>query len=800
MDEKKKINLEFTLEDSEKKSESPETPKSPKAKPTPSEKEKKGVEFEIPEHFDAKAPTVKKTPTVSYGANPVEIGRTYVPRFTEVSETYRMKGEPERTEKKKDVAPTVVKLDEVDPTAEAYSEPEDTKKVSMGTSESEVADIHTTVFKFEDTEEESVEIIEVRPEEPVAPEAPSVEIVEEPKEYKIPDPEEREDGGALVARVETALEIHENVGDEMSGKRGMLTEFTAQPQRDGIKDSFLDRIMSVKVRLIVSSVLLVALLLVENLWLFGVDIPKLLGIDLIPGSMALLDLHFIVALYALALPEVIKSFASLAKGRAVPELFLTAGAFVTILYSAVAAISAADESYPLYGMLFGILSVCAIASSLVRMMADFSAFKTVSSTLEKKVIDRKYTRTLDEEKLALDGKVEGYKSKIARIFRAGFISDFFKRCARGAENSKNVLLMLGATLGVSLVSGIVAFFVSDAGAFAGCSVFAIVFMLGIPAFSVMSHKIPFFHAGCEALSEDSAIIGESTLYDYAGVDVLTFRDTEVFTDEDITIQRIMLYGRSENLEKAMHQMSAIFSALGGPLENVFLEAIDRKAPRASNIRIDEDGILGEVGGCEVRAGSFEYMTRMGVIIPEEHGKETVPMTTKIMYAAENGEVYAKFYIRYTLSEEFTMLMPTLLDNGITPLIYTRDPNLTNELFRTLMAGADNVRILKQHTLGNPEDKVYARVSAGMVTTSDKMSVINLLLLAKRYVRLQSRLEITELTSMAVGSVLGIVLALTGMTVVPSLILGFWQIAWCAALHLMSKHTISLPPEQNGSGE
>lgn len=810
MQSNKKKGLDFSLVDGNDTSagivfEADHTVK-PKAAPT--SKAPRGsvvsgsrVEFSVPEKFGQKKESQKPAEPIKRSDDMLGgVSRTYVPKFTEVSQDYKMQGKAQDEDKKpKKSTPEIIVVPyekKVDPTKEIEENKafEDAKVVTVGVPEPEIPEIHSTVFKFE-TKPDVVEEVYVAPEPEAEVEVKEESKEEEPKSYSIPDPVFRSEGTSVGTLTRTSDSLTpETVGDVTTGKsKYALSEFTAPAQRDSFKDKFLDSIMSVKVRLFASAVILVALLFIENLWLFGVDIPHAFGIATLPGNMALLDLHLIVALYLLALPEVILSIRKLISGRFVSELFISAGAVASIFYSVVVVIKAPVTKYPLFGMIFGITTVGAIVATLFKKLADFSAFKTVSSSSEKRIVDRKLTRSLPEENHAVDGKVEGYKSKIARVYRAGFIADFFKRSGKGSENSRNNLLILGATFGLSLVAGLVAFFVAGIDILVGATVFAAVFMLGVPAFTVITHKMPFFHASCEASVENSAVIGEASLYDYAGVDVLTFRDTEIFTDEDVNLQRIMLYGKSENLEKAMHQMSAIFAVVGGPLENMFLEAIEHKAPRANNITIESDGIIGEVGGCEVRAGSLEYMLRNGITIPEDHVRESSSLrSTKVMYAAENGEVYAKFYIRYTLSEEFTMLLPVLVDDGITPLVYTRDPNISTELFRTLTAGADNIRVLKRYTLVDGDDKLYNRVSVGLVTTGDKINVINMLLLSKKYVRFQNRIALTELSAAAVGSALGIVLSLTGMIAVPSLFLGFWQLAWCAALFFMSKRTLLAP--------
>ena len=766
-----------------------------------------GAELHMPEKyvFGGAYSNSESRPNTLLG----DVRPTYVPRFTDASRDYSIRESGEsRTVKAANAKSTpevvVVPYENINPTEE-LDEGTVVYESNVNVFEAENVDLgesHTTVFKFDNDlplEEEAKAVPQPEPlpiPEPQpqkAAEEEKDETVNEPKEYRLPVEEIY--GGPVEPRsAAPAVVAEEKIGDGGINKRkGGVSEFTAAPQRESFKDKFLDSIMSVKVRLVVSIIIFLGISVLENLWLFGIDIPAMIGISEIPGSMALLDAHFVAALLLLALPEVISAFHKLLIGRVTPELYIPLAAAFSIFYSVTVIIEAPESKYLLVGMLFGILTVSAIISSMLKRMADFSAFKMISSPAEKKIVDRKLTRSLPEENLAVDGRVESYKSKTARVYRTSFVADFFKRSGKCSENSRATVLTLSLVFGLSIISGAVAFSVSGFNLMTGAMILSVVMLLGLPIFSVASHKLPYYHASMEAKLENSAVIGEASLYDYAGVDVLTFRDTEIFTDEDVTLQRIMLYGKSENLEKAMHQMSAIFAVVGGPLETMFLDAIDHKAPRARNIKIETDGIVGEVGGCEVRAGTLEYMQRCGIVIPEDNSKEPGSLlSTKIMYAAENGEVYAKFYIRYTLSEEFTMILPMLLDDGITPLVYTRDPNVTNELFRNLTAGSDSIRVLKRNTLADGDSTVYDKISAGLVTTGDKINVINMLLLSKKYVRFQQRMTITEHSLTLVGAALGILLALTNMAVVPSVILAAWQIAWCAALYFMSKYTLSVP--------
>ena len=207
-------------------------------------------------------------------------------------------------------------------------------------------------------------------------------------------------------------------------------------------------------------------------------------------------------------------------------------------------------------------------------------------------------------------------------------------------------------------------------------------------------------------------------------------------------------------------------------------------------------------GHKIAAGTEEYMISHGIAIPEDDYRTNVSSTdsTKVMYGAEDGEVYVKFFIRYSFSEEFTMLLPELKDKKIVPLIYTRDPNITGELLKVLTLGEDLIRVMKKYVPRTAEEKTYRRIDSGIITHADKNSAINMVLLAKKYASFQSSLEATELISMIVGAVLAVVLAIGDMFVLPATLLALWQVVWCAVLYVRSKLTFQRRREREENNE
>ena len=762
---------------------------------------------------------------------------TYMPRFTEASEKYRRKGDAKIRERLgiKSV-PEKVEMDnpdeiKLDPTAEFdadFSGVEEAKTPDNIAVDESDESINVLKFKSpedeleEEAEKERAEIkkllgtdskpkSEPEPvEEPV--EETLEEVVEEPaekQEYTIPDPEDGDFEVFEFSDNEPALktpDINAKPVDHAKKVNPKVKdkEFSNPIQRDGIKDRFLDSLISIRIRMIASVIFTVALLVLEVLSAAGVLASNLFGGASAPYSLGIVDFLLGTCVFIMAIPEMVKAVKCLFGKKLMPEL-IPIPVFVAFgLYTLTVVLTGAD-AYALFGLVFAVVAIPLLVSSLYRTKADFIAFKMIAQPEDKEVIDLQNTRDLDVENKALDGAVDEYKSKLARTFTTSFVSDFFKNSEGCGLDPKHFGIILGVPFGVGLVAGAVTYFLTW-NFVSAVSVFALTVMLGCPAFSMIAGKISFFHSQRAALLTDSTAIGEEAYHSFAKTDVFAFDDTDIFGPDDVNLKRFMLYGDRDNMDKVMRQMCALFAAVGGPLDYMFSGIIDNRVRHktASNVIIEDDGICGEVAGHKICAGSEDYMRRNGIAIPQMAiGREngTSLDTIKVMYAAEDGEVNAKFYIRYSFSEEFTSTIPSLRDAGIIPLIYTRDPNVSNELFNTLTAGNIAMRVVKLYT--PVEDKLgQGRTSAKMVTYGDRLDAAGMVVLAKKYHKFSLYLRFTELCAAFVGVALAIGLSIVVFTGHGEFILpiaALWHLVTYAVIRMLSK-TVFLKDSKKKSAE
>lgn len=785
-----------------------------------------GDEFDIPESFDADEAD-------GFIVDPLN-KPTYIPRFTEVSDTYRMRDD---IRDRVTPSPSRVVIQEDNVAEQADIIPEDEQRplqhivISQNSSPSETRDDSVTIIKFKDEPDDSVitnDEEDVAEEDEVAREVEELLIPQEPTEEPTePDdqlePEEVEADSAPpadeavapvaqevaqtpVAPLVYPVALESQVSDEEehspdtvpdesddSGKRG---EYVTVAQRDSFKDRFLDSIMSVKVRIVVSAALFLAMLAMDALRLFGVDIVAAVGLGDVTGARAIIDVQFAAALLLLAIPEVIRSLKLLLRGVVSPEIMMIPS-FAVVLINGIIVFVSATGDHSGFGLLFAVQAIVAMLADYHRLAADFGCFKVISRTGVKQILDKRLTRTLERENLALDGAVDEYKSRVARMFRTSFVSDFNSRTSKVVENSGNVILMGAISLGVALVSAVVAYFIAGPTLEVASGAFSMVFLLSFPTFSFLTHKLAFHSVELEAGREKGAYVGERSVLSSADIDVVAYDDVEIFGTEDVSIKNMDVYGTAD-ISTALLQMSALFNVAGGPLARVFSATSTNSGATASDVRIEDDGISGLYMGHRICAGTKEYMARHGVSVAAEDRRAGNIDSTRAMYGAEDGRAHVIFHIRYSFSEEFTMLLPHLKEQGIVPLIYTRDPNITNELLRVLTFDEDVIRVMKKNTLPPEGENVYRRVSAGIVTLGTKLDAVNLVLLSKKYTKYHATIASTELVAMLLGAGLSAAFAVTGTLTIPVVVLAAIQLAWCVYLYLRTAHTFGDKKKKKGN--
>lgn len=568
-------------------------------------------------------------------------------------------------------------------------------------------------------------------------------------------------------------------------------EYTSRSQMSLFQQKFESELSFLALRTGILSFLAVLLLVLENGIGWGLPMERLF---VAPISMA--ALHLLVVFFALlcCIPLFAYAWRQLFAGRLVAEAFAAIGLLLALLYDAILCFSLIPQNASALDFhLFGLLPVTAALLSTVvefnKVKSDLAAFRLVSASGDKLACAVSSGGTTKAESAAVADLEEGVETRIVSVKKTGFATGFFHRISRNCEDEQKNMWLLPtacvAALLVAIVTGVL-----ERDALAAIYAFCITLALSLPACMLVLHKIPVSLLFRMAEKNSCAVAGEVSALEYSDTGAFAFEDVEAFPARNVRVQRIKLYNDSA-LDHVLYQVSGVFSAVGGPLDGVFRSST-AELGLSSDVRllqVADGGIIASVDGRRVCVGCGDFMLKKHVRMYYDAEDEQNLAAGKacIMYAAEEGQLCAKFYIRYRMDEAFERDVERLSANGIRTLIRTYDPNIREMLIKKISyTGRFGIRVVKK-TIEQQNDFAAAQLNSGIITSRSVREILCVLLACRRTCRLTSFSETGGLVLGCLGMLLSIVLATLGvLAATPSLLLCLYQLFWVLPVLLASK--------------
>ncbi len=342
----------------------------------------------------------------------------------------------------------------------------------------------------------------------------------------------------------------------------------------------------------------------------------------------------------------------------------------TLVLFAVAAAAADALTMPVLGDRGGGMPYCAIVSlclffalwgRLLKRRGLWLSCRTAAAAAEP------YLVTLDEKMwdgrdafVKWPGKTEGYGSQIQEtdgVQRAYHIAAPLLLLAAA-------LLTLIATVGRRRPENF--FWCLSACLTAGCGLAG-----------ALSFAMPFASLA-QRLSKVGAALGGWDGLSWRGRNrgvVLT--DADLFPPGSVTLNGIKLTG-DVSLENAVAYTATLVRETGSGMEKPFADLLKTKGGlyrRASRVVFHEGGITGEIGGRQVCVGSGAFLELMHIsVAPGLKVKGAV-------FCAVDGYLCAIFVLNHALHTSIRPALNTLIDNGLDPILATRDFLIIPEVLR-----------------------------------------------------------------------------------------------------------------------
>ena len=375
-----------------------------------------------------------------------------------------------------------------------------------------------------------------------------------------------------------------------------------------------------------------------------------------------------------------------------------------------------------------------------------------------------------------------------KIGKTSFVKGFYERMNSYSRSNSIISILLSVAIAAGLIFFIIATVMYDIKT--AFSFGYLAFVLATPACALLAFSMPFYKASKKAFAENSAIIGNVSLDEYANANTLSFDDKDVFPSYGVKVKSIKVYGDSR-IDKVLYNAASVFKTIGGPLADVF-ETATHDLGSSENIEIIEiakDGIESIIDGQHVYLGKAPYLKSNGYVPyaePDDDELETSGQAS-IMYMVCDDVVSAKMYVQYTIDPDFEFTLRKLYKAGICIGIKTFDPNIDDKLLGSKVKITKYpVRLLRCSSLEEataPLDEA----DSGIVSKGSPRSLLNAFVLCSKVLYANRSNVTVKILSVAFSLLLMACLLIFGKAgSIPSLYVGLYQIFWMIPVYLISK--------------
>ena len=530
-------------------------------------------------------------------------------------------------------------------------------------------------------------------------------------------------------------------------------EYTDRQQRKEIIGMYKYAKKSISIKLILASVFAFMLLLVENVGFFSSKLYDSLNIAEHPYIFFFIDMILLLVCAACAYEQLFYGVKSILAKEHIPESIAVYSVVVGVAYSLITLIFVPfGFEQTLCNFPVALILVFSLLYSYLNVVREKYGFSVVSSKEMKFVFSKVANDDAEAEYETFSTTSVNYSGNIIKVDSANFVKRYFARTNEPAD----VKSVLDPYTLAALIAPIVLFIISIIRTHSftdALSVWYIGFLISMPVGFLFNYSVPFLMGNKKLFNDEVAIIGEGTIDEYSDIKIVSVNDTTAFPPYNVKLQNFKVYN-DYKLEKVLYYAASGFSAVGGPLAEVF-EVATRDAFQKSKrtkfvcggrsylcVKVDNDTII-----FADRYG----IASQGIEVPAE--REDVGEETSIMYMACNGQLCAKMYIKYMIDEEFAITVRALNKHGTAVGIRTFDPNINNEIIKKQTIFSKSELCVIKLSAEDQMSKVSDKVDSGIASKGASKSLLKAIPVCKNITKIRKANLIVKIIASLCGLLL-----------------------------------------------
>ncbi|MBO5305148.1 MAG: hypothetical protein J6B12_00145, partial [Clostridia bacterium] len=565
--------------------------------------------------------------------------------------------------------------------------------------------------------------------------------------------------------------LEEFTGDRTYGYCG--EEFRNDGQTDSIKKKYAKEQSSIKKRFVATLVLSILILFFEHLPMTPLYIPYLSDFLAIPICYYLLAVVFSMALIAISFKKIWSGIRSCFFLQGEPFVPVACLALVDFVYNLVILIFFADRAMPVYNFAVAIFLLLGIVDDAMRLTRERLAFDVVSDRKPKLSLEKLEGRVQNETASASSFKQDFFVEKVN--FVGNFFTRFGRRSVQFSEYFHEFAFSALGALAVSLLSLYVTKDISSA-----LTAFVFSMLICVPMQFLTVSIYPFFHLTKGLSRLESAVIGDAVTEEYHDADTIYLEDAEMFGKHGARVVGIRVYNDMDFYSILSYALS-IFSVIGAPLCNVFDNAA-QEIEKKENVKITNISVGGVEAVVDLKTvyiGNLAFMRSHGYF-PKRNPDDEQKIESgqiNIVYMAIGGDLCAKIYMQYTVTQRFEKFAAEMLRNGVRVGIRTLDPNVNEKMIATLRNDKDvSIKVIRPTP--NELIPIGKHSDSGIVTAKNSHMVFKILEQCFNIKRIHKKQRQLRLIALMLGVAISLLLMAWRIYVyVPSLYIVIYHLVW-----------------------
>jgi hypothetical protein len=565
----------------------------------------------------------------------------------------------------------------------------------------------------------------------------------------------------------------------VKNKEKKVIEFNSVSQIKEIFRGYKLKYSGILIRLLASFVLLLIAFFYENIGLFGVSLPTPVNMAIYPVVNIMIGLQLLLIGGALIYKQLIDGIAALFTFKPIPESVTAVLMMISVLYQVAACFAGIGITLQMYNFPVLLCVLLTLVYEFLNLKREIFSFNIAASKRVKYAIVKMQGDEANLETEAFS-QVLPESPQIFKINKTIFNDGFFERMRGNAKNKMLLSIIIPALVAAAFI--FFAFgYIFTGKIYTSISLAYITLLISMPFSVFITYSYPFYKASKEAYGVDSAIIGESSLFEYSGANAISFEDREVFPSYGVKVKSVKVYGENR-IDYIIYNAASLFLKTGGPLADVF-DVATRDLGHSDNveiIKVDSNGIEAIIEDAHIFIGKAAYIRNKGFYPkpePDENENDAAGENC-VMYMTLNNELAAKMYVQYVIDPDFEFVLKQLHKIGMCVGIKTFDPNIDDQMLSTkIKISKYPVKVLKCKSATDVTE-VSERLNSGIISKNSAKTLLQTLSLCDKVINVTRNNIIIKIFSIVISLILLIVIFMLGKsTSVPSVYITLYQIFW-----------------------